>query len=189
MKRTASGVSVGWTRVPSKRNRTELVAFPWRSQKAPINFSSFVVRLILKKTSLLLSVTLMFRCSELAGACSPGVPFSFSLDIVIVLLKQLCARGENVSARSWDEWKWEKGGVARCYRSHTVPFHDGGRERSVLVSGGDDRVTVLHFQGVVESNGNRSGALLKRKCYVSGELLTELGAGEKKEKEWCWWEA
>jgi hypothetical protein len=104
-------------------------------------------------------------------------------------MKQLCARGENVSARFWDEWEWDRGGVARCCRSHTVPFHDGGKERSVLVSGGDDRVTVLHFLGVVESNGNRSGALLKRKCYVSGELLTERGAGEKKEKELCWWEA
>ena len=55
------------TRVPSKRNRTEVMALPWRSQKAAMSFSSFVLRLILKKTSLLLSVTLIFRCSALAG--------------------------------------------------------------------------------------------------------------------------
>lgn len=88
-KRTASGVSDGWTRVPSNRKRTEVRAFPWRSQKAVMSFSSLVLRLILKKTSLLLSVTLMLRCS--VGGCSlpppplpvaPGAPFSLSPDIV-----------------------------------------------------------------------------------------------------------
>lgn len=62
---TESGLSVGLTRAPSKRNRTVDGAFPWRSQKAFISFERAVVRLILKKTSLLLSVTLMFRCSLL----------------------------------------------------------------------------------------------------------------------------
>jgi hypothetical protein len=65
--RTLSGLSVGWTRLPSKRNRTEFGALPCRSQKASINFLSCVDRLILKNTSLLLSVTLMLRCSEATG--------------------------------------------------------------------------------------------------------------------------
>ena len=69
---TESGLSVGLTRAPSKRNRTEEGAFPWRSQKAFMSFERAVVRLILKKTSLLLSVTLMFRCSLLG--CSSGLP-------------------------------------------------------------------------------------------------------------------
>lgn len=65
--RTVSGESSGRTRVPSNRKRTVDICFPWRSQKASMSFLSCVVRLILKKTSLLLSVTLMFRCS-VAGA-------------------------------------------------------------------------------------------------------------------------
>ena len=60
---TVSGLSVACTRLPSKRKRTELGALPCLSQKASINFFKAVVRLILKKTSLLLSVTLMLRCS------------------------------------------------------------------------------------------------------------------------------
>lgn len=78
---------MGWTRVPSKRKRTELVDLPWRSQKADMSFSSLVLRLILKKTSLLLSDTLMLRCSLLMGkSVAPEglpLPFSFSLDIFI----------------------------------------------------------------------------------------------------------
>jgi len=86
---TESGVSAAWTRWPSKRKRTEVIALPWRSQKAVINFSSFVLRLILKKTSLLLSVTLMLRCSAapLVGP-SPGAfwaPFSPWSDMVVVV--------------------------------------------------------------------------------------------------------
>ena len=73
-------MSVGWTRWPSNRNRTEAGDLPCRSQKAVISFSSLVLRLILKKTSLLLSVTLMFRCSLAPwGAsipCCTGLPFS-----------------------------------------------------------------------------------------------------------------
>ena len=60
---TVLGLSVGCTRLPSNRKRTELGDLPCLSQKASINFLRIVVRLILKKTSLLLSVTLMFRCS------------------------------------------------------------------------------------------------------------------------------
>lgn len=84
---TVSGVSVGWTRWPSKRNRTDCSVLPCRSQNAFINFSSLVERLILKNTSLLLSVTLMLRCSAPAGACSAfGEPFSWLSDIVVVVV-------------------------------------------------------------------------------------------------------
>ena len=96
--RTASGVSVGWTRVPSKRNRTELRDLPWRSQKAVINFSSLVVLLILKKTSLLLSETLMLRCSALAGASGAppaGLPFSFSADILFSCIEGILGNEES----------------------------------------------------------------------------------------------
>jgi len=51
-----------------------------------MSFSSLVERLILKKTSLLLSVTLMLRCSELAGSPAgppAGLPFSFSADMLL----------------------------------------------------------------------------------------------------------
>ena len=65
---TVSGVSSGRTRVPSNRNRTVEGCFPCLSQNASINFFNWVVRLILKNTSLLLSVTLMLRCSTAAGA-------------------------------------------------------------------------------------------------------------------------
>ena len=44
-----------------------------------MSFLSAVVRLILKKTSLLLSVTLMFKCSDCAfpsGFSCAGLPFS-----------------------------------------------------------------------------------------------------------------
>lgn len=83
-----SGVSFGWTRWPSKRKRTELTVLPWRSQKAPMSFSSLVDFFILKKTSLLLSVTLMLRCSVCTGASgrsAAGEPFScWSDDIAAV---------------------------------------------------------------------------------------------------------
>lgn len=49
---TLSGLSVGWTRAPSKRKRTVAGCFPCRSQKASMSFFRAVVRLILKKTSL-----------------------------------------------------------------------------------------------------------------------------------------
>lgn len=86
--RTESGLSAGFTRLPSKRKRTELGAFPCRSQKASISFLRAVVRLILKKTSLLLSVTLILRCSlapvEASGfSCAPGLPFSSDPDMAV----------------------------------------------------------------------------------------------------------
>ncbi len=71
-KLTVSGLSEGWTRAPSKRKRTVAGCFPCRSQKASMSFFSAVVRLILKKTSLWLSVTLILRCSEAGG--SSGLP-------------------------------------------------------------------------------------------------------------------
>lgn len=49
---TFSGVSSGWTRVPSKRNRQLLTDLPCFSQKACISLLMLVLRLILKKTSL-----------------------------------------------------------------------------------------------------------------------------------------
>jgi hypothetical protein len=76
---TVSGLSVGPTRVPSKRKRTEFGAFPCRSQKASMSFFNCVVRLILKNTSLLLSVTLIFRCSvarRSSGLPPLGLPLS-----------------------------------------------------------------------------------------------------------------
>jgi len=83
---TVSGLSVAFTRLPSKRNRTELGALPCLSQKASINFFRAVVRLILKKTSLLLSVTLMLRCSVCPAPSgfsgAPGLPFSSDPDIL-----------------------------------------------------------------------------------------------------------
>jgi hypothetical protein len=54
---TVLGLSGGCTRLPSNKKWTELGALPCLSQKASINFLRIVVRLILKKTSLLLSVT------------------------------------------------------------------------------------------------------------------------------------
>ena len=78
---TDSGLSVGFTRWPSNKNRTLCSDLPCRSQKASINFLSWVVRLILKKTSLFESVTLMFRCSGCSSGFGPlGEPES---DIVI----------------------------------------------------------------------------------------------------------
>jgi len=67
---TVSGLSSGRTLCPSNKKRTVDSCFPCRSQKAFINFSSFVDLLILKKTSLLLSVTLMFKCSVGGGGAS-----------------------------------------------------------------------------------------------------------------------
>ena len=65
---TLTGLSVPITLDPSYRNRTLDGVLPLLSQNASINFLSCVVRLILKKTSLLPSVTLMLRCS----GCSSG---------------------------------------------------------------------------------------------------------------------
>jgi hypothetical protein len=65
-----SGLSSGRTLCPSNRKRTVESCFPCLSQKAFINFSNFVDLLILKKTSLLLSVTLMFKCSVGGGGAS-----------------------------------------------------------------------------------------------------------------------
>ena len=72
---TESGLSVGLTLEPSKRKRTDDIDLPWRSQKAFMSLESAVVRLILKKTSLLLSVTLMFKCSDLGWSSAlPPAP-------------------------------------------------------------------------------------------------------------------
>lgn len=101
-KRTVSGLSVGCTRWPSNRNRTLEMFLPWRSQKASMSFFSCVVRLILKKTSLLLSVTLMLRCSDWppsSGFCCMlfGEPLS---DIVMVARSGSCCRSGVVGTRS-----------------------------------------------------------------------------------------
>jgi len=69
-KLTVSGLSSGRTLCPSNKKRTVDSCFPCLSQKAFINFSNFVDLLILKKTSLLLSVTLMFKCSVGGGGAS-----------------------------------------------------------------------------------------------------------------------
>ena len=77
--RTVSGLSCGVTRWPSKRKRTLEMFLPWRSQKAFINLPRAVVRLILKNTSLLLSVTLILRCSLWPSSgfcCTFGEPLS-----------------------------------------------------------------------------------------------------------------
>jgi hypothetical protein len=108
---TVSGLSVGPTRVPSKRKRTEFGAFPCRSQKASMSFFSWVVRLILKNTSLLLSVTLIFRCSVARGSSGlppPGLPLSepdilrnrevdLFLKVVFVRLREVSSVSEAVS--------------------------------------------------------------------------------------------
>jgi hypothetical protein len=77
---TVSGLSAAVTRWPSNRNRTLEMFFPWRSQKAFMSLPRAVVRLILKKTSLLLSVTLMLRCSlwppSSGFCCTLGEPLS-----------------------------------------------------------------------------------------------------------------
>jgi len=71
---SVSGESSGRTLVPSNKNRTVCNCFPCLSQNASMSFFSWVVLFILKKTSLLLSVTLIFRCSVGAGGASrPGV--------------------------------------------------------------------------------------------------------------------
>jgi hypothetical protein len=67
---TVSGLSSGRTLRPSNRKRIVDSCFPCLSQKAFINFSNFVDLLILKKTSLLLSVTLIFKCSVGGGGAS-----------------------------------------------------------------------------------------------------------------------
>ena len=74
---TVSGVSPGWTFWPSNKNRADLGSFPCLSQNAFMSLSSLVLRLILKKTSLLPSVTLMFKCSVApAGVVGPSpAPF------------------------------------------------------------------------------------------------------------------
>lgn len=86
---TVSGESVGCTRLPSNKKRTEVGALPCLSQKASINFLSAVVRLILKKTSLLLSVTLMFKCSLCPApsgfSAAPGLPLSSEPDMLQVV--------------------------------------------------------------------------------------------------------
>src|SRR5277367_4492861 len=69
-KLTVSGLSSGRTLCPSNRKRTVDSCFPCLSQKAFINFSNLVDLLILKKTSLLLSVTLIFKCSVGGGGAS-----------------------------------------------------------------------------------------------------------------------
>ena len=67
VKLTVSGVSLDCTLSPSNKNLTVDGDLPCRSQNASMSFFSCVVRFILKKTSLLLSVTLMLRCSDGCG--------------------------------------------------------------------------------------------------------------------------
>lgn len=127
-----SGVSVCWTREPSNRKRTELMFLPCRSQKAFMSFSSLVLRLILKKTSLLLSVTLMLRCS-LPGAtscCSGDVFASFSADMMAVPLslsrwasgRSVVLRGRSVSVAGE---AWFARDATRCARTRQ---NEKGRE-------------------------------------------------------------
>lgn len=101
--RTESGLSVGCTRWPSKRNRTLAMFFPWRSQKAFISLLSCVVRLILKKTSLLLSVTLMLRCScwPSSGLGCMGDPLSDMLARVAIEMGGRGGEGAGVSVFLW----------------------------------------------------------------------------------------
>lgn len=74
--------------MPSNRKRTEARLLPWRSQKAFMSFDRAVVRLILKKTSLLLSVTFMFRCSDLGWSSGfpPPAPGDWSRSDMLCLL-------------------------------------------------------------------------------------------------------
>lgn len=94
---TVSGESSGRTRVPSNRKRTVDICFPWRSQKASISFFSCVVRLILKKTSLLLSVTLMFRCS-VAGA-APSLSDMMNGCCSLGFVRRLLRVGHGIATR------------------------------------------------------------------------------------------
>lgn len=63
-----------------------------------MSFFSWVVRLILKKTSLLLSVTLMFKCSvgrDSSGLPAPGLPPLSEPDMLKawkVVIRWVCAR-------------------------------------------------------------------------------------------------
>ena len=92
---TVSGVSSFCTRCPSKRKRTERRFLPERSQNASMSFLSCVDFLILKKTSLLLSVTLTLRCSVCcasSGLGTSGEPLSWSdivneVDVSVVIRK------------------------------------------------------------------------------------------------------
>ena len=78
-----------------------------------MSFFKAVVRLILKNTSLLLSVTLMFKCSDGAFpsgfSCAPGLAFPSEPDMFSgcegsfecvledkAIACQLCIRGESV---------------------------------------------------------------------------------------------
>lgn len=116
--------------------------FPWRSQKAFISFSSLVERLILKKTSLLLSVTLMFKCSAAAAGASflsaLGLPFSWVSDILELV------RVAEVKVL---------GGVARKKMvkvAETESSHVDGRLAVVVVGGDATFSEVVDAVGLVE---------------------------------------
>jgi len=70
---TPSGVSSSFSLWPSKRNRRFFLSLPVRSQKAFISLPRGVVRLILKKISLLLSVTLTLMCSPAGFSSGTGL--------------------------------------------------------------------------------------------------------------------
>lgn len=111
---TVSGVSCAVTLVPSNKKRTVFGSFPCLSQKAFINFSNLVLLLILKKTSLLLSVTLMFRCSAWGGASAPFGLWSASaiaklwklLNVCYVLTGEVAVTSEAQDAA--DKWSREE---------------------------------------------------------------------------------
>jgi hypothetical protein len=67
-----------------------------------MSFPSWVVRLILKKTSLLLSVTLILRCSDWppsSGFCCGGEPLSDML--IAEYAVRLVGSGGWVRGRGW----------------------------------------------------------------------------------------
>lgn len=99
-----------------------------------MSFSSLVDFFILKKTSLLLSVTLMFRCSVCAGASwrsAAGEPFScWSDDIGVKEVEDELVdeyRDERVDSQNAElnERSDEEVSVVRDDRSENVS-HDGG---------------------------------------------------------------
>lgn len=139
-----------------------------------MSFSSLVERLILKKTSLLLSVTLMFRCSAAAGASlrsALGEPFSWLSDIATGIVGVRGVGHDPVAGR--------RGGGGFAGGAKGVVGFVGSADAIAVAGVGELRIRLLARVAL----GEVRVVVAKEVVLAGAEEENDDGDGEKKIEE------